>query len=66
MNAVQNGKLLRQLRGSQAVSETAKALNISESSLTKYEYGVRTPRDDLKVRMAEFYNKSVQELFYSN
>ena len=41
-----------------------KTLHISRSSLIKYERGERTPRDNVKKRIAAYFGKTVQELFY--
>lgn len=55
---------LSELRGSMTQVELAKALHISRSSLIKYERGERTPRDSLKKRIAAYFGKTVQEIFY--
>lgn len=55
---------LSELRGSMTQIELAKALHISRSSLIKYEHGERTPRDNIKKRIAAYFGKTVQEIFY--
>ena len=55
---------LSELRGSMTQVELAKALHISRSSLIKCERGERTPRDSLKKRIAAYFGKTVQEIFY--
>lgn len=55
---------LSELRGSITQVELAKTLHISRSSLIKYERGERTPRDNVKKRIAAYFGKTVQELFY--
>ena len=55
---------LSELRGSMTQVELAKALHISRSSLIKYEHGERTPRDNIKKRIATYFGKTVQEIFY--
>lgn len=55
---------LSELRGAMTQNELAKQLNISCSSLRKYERGERIPRDNVKKRIAEYFGKSVQEIFY--
>lgn len=45
-------------------AEAAKELNISYSALQMYESGQRVPRDNIKINMAAYYNKTVSELFY--
>ena len=58
------GKKLIHLRGARTRSEVAKALGISKSALAMYELGNRTPRDEIKLALAEYYGASVQALFY--
>lgn len=55
---------LSELRGSMTQVELAKALHISCSALIKYERGERTPRDNIKKRIAAYFGKTVQEIFY--
>ena len=57
-----NEKLI-ELRGNRSREEVAKALGISVSALSMYEQGNRIPRDEIKIRMAEFYNISLDALF---
>lgn len=59
------GKKLRELRGEIPRAEVAEAVGISISALTMYETGQRIPRDQIKVKLAEFYNTTVQELFFT-
>lgn len=42
----------------------ADAVGISVSALTIYEIGQRVPRDELKVRLANYYGCTVQSLFF--
>ncbi len=58
-------KRLRDLRGDKDADEVAKACGISRSALGMYEIGARIPRDEVKVKLARFYNTSVQEIFFA-
>ena len=58
------GSKLRELRGNQRKRAVAKAVGVSESAYVKYERGERVPRDDDKVRIASYFNKTVQEIFF--
>jgi transcriptional regulator with XRE-family HTH domain len=53
------------LRGSRSQREVSKALGISTSALAMYEGGHRIPRDEIKIKIAEYYNKSVQAIFFT-
>jgi len=57
-----NEKLIA-LRGDRTQEEVAKALGISISALSMYEQGNRVPRDEIKIRMAEYYGISLESLF---
>lgn len=55
---------LVEARGSIPRKAVAEAVQISVSALSMYETGQRVPRDELKVRLAKYYNRTVQELFF--
>ena len=59
------GKRLRKLRGTRTLEEVAKAIGVTKQAVNLYETGWRTPRDELKVKIARFYKKSVQDIFYT-
>jgi len=58
------GETLKKLRGSRTQAEVAKALGISISALSMYENGERIPRDEVKKRVAEYYGRTVQHIFF--
>ena len=51
-------------RGKKKREDVAKAVGVSVSAIAMYENGDRVPRDEIKVRLADYYKKSVQELFF--
>jgi hypothetical protein len=55
---------LTQLRGDRSREEVAKAIGISVSAISMYENGERIPRDSIKIKLAAYFNKSVQEIFF--
>lgn len=57
------GRKLSELRGSRSQSEVADELEISKSALSMYESGERMPRDEVKVKLAKYYNTTVGALF---
>ncbi len=63
--AIAIGKRLIELRGVRTRTGVAKELGIGYSSLCNYENGERIPPDDVKVKIAEYYGVTVQELFYT-
>lgn len=58
------GGRLRDLRGDKTVVSVAEACKISQSALSMYENGERIPRDEIKVRLANYYNRTVQDIFF--
>lgn len=58
------GVRLQKLRGYKSREEVAKAIGVSVSAIAMYENGERIPRDSIKVKFAEYYDKSVQEIFF--
>lgn len=58
------GSKLRQLRGNTSRAEVARACNISVSTLQNYEDGFRIPKDDIKIRLADYYKVKVGDLFF--
>lgn len=55
---------LREARGDTPRKEVCEAVGISVSALMMYENGKRIPRDNIKFKLAKYYNKSIEELFY--
>lgn len=64
MNNKEIGRTLTLLRGKKTLKEVSTDLGISISALTMYENGHRIPRDEIKIKLAQYYNKSVQEIFF--
>lgn len=58
---------LKELRSEKGVTtiEVAKACDISPQAVTMYETGERIPRDEVKIRLAKYYKKSVTSIFYA-
>lgn len=62
------GEKLKALRESLAMTQeqVAQELGISRSALNAYELNLRTPRDDTKVAISQFYKTPVQVIFFDN
>ena len=60
------GLLLKKLRGDKSIEQVANDLGISRSAITMYETEARVPRDEIKVKLADYYNSSVQDIFFAN
>lgn len=59
------GAKLRELRGNKTQQETADAIGITKSALAMYERDERVPRDEVKVRIANYYGVSIVSLFFN-
>ena len=57
-------EVLIKLRGKRSRAEVARDLGITERALQSYELGDRIPRDKVKTRIAEYYKRSVQHIFF--
>ena len=64
MDREQIGKKLRNLRGEKTIQTVSDETGIGWSTLCMYELGQRLPSDDKKVILANYYNTTVQELFF--
>lgn len=56
--------VLKRLRGERSQDEIARQIGITKSSWAMYERGERIPRDEIKIKIANFFGKSVQEIFF--
>lgn len=54
---------LKNLRKGRPMAEVASAVGIGVSSLGMYETGARMPRDEVKLSLAKFYGRSVNDIF---
>lgn len=66
MNSIEIGRRLARLRGDRTQETVAKQLNISVSALSMYERGERIPRDNIKIRIAQFYGEPISEIFFNS
>lgn len=54
------------LRGDKSRKEVAQVLGISVSTLQMYENGERMPRDDIKLKIADYFGLTVEEIFFNS
>lgn len=59
------GQRLRMLRGDKLQQEVAEAVGVSKMAVSAYESGDRVPRDEIKIRLAEYFGESVESIFFS-
>ena len=66
MNREKIGKKLIELRGDKSREQVAVDLGISYPSIVSYENGERVPRDEIKIKIANYYNTSVATIFFNH
>lgn len=59
------GERLRAIRGDTPVAEVAKAVGVTTPAIYQYELGIRMPSDKVKMKLADYYNKTVEEIFFA-
>ena len=57
---------LIKLRGSRTQVEVAQAIGVTPSAYSMYENGERIPRDEIKKRIAEYYKRTVNTIFFAD
>lgn len=65
MNREKIAEKLIELRGERTRTEVAESIGISVSALSMYETGERVPRDEIKIRLAKYYNESIENIFFA-
>lgn len=62
------GKRLRDLRKKRSLTlkEASQELEIAENTLCSYEKGTRHPKAKTMVELANFYNVSIQDIFFKD
>lgn len=65
MDSDKIARILIDLRGNKTRWEVASALGVSVSAIAMYENGARIPRDETKIKIANYYGKSVEEIFFA-
>ena len=64
MDRMRIAQKLRQLRGLKSREEVAIACNVTAQAIAMYETGARIPSDAVKIKLADFFHCTVQELFF--
>lgn len=56
---------LIELRGKKTQKEVADAIGVAQSTYAMYELGQRIPGDEIKIKLAAYYETTVQQIFYA-
>ena len=60
------GQRLRKLRGLRTQEEVANALGVTPMAVSQWENGLRMPNDDMKVKIAAYFKRTVMSIFFNN
>lgn len=58
------GERLKRLRGHKSRAAVANDLGVTSHAIWLWEHGFRTPRDSMKMKLASYYKRSVNRIFY--
>lgn len=58
------GERLKKLRGTKTLAEVGKDLNVTAMAVSNWENGERMPNDDMKVKIAAYYETTVSDIFF--
>jgi transcriptional regulator with XRE-family HTH domain len=64
INAEDIGAKIKKLRGKRTQREVAEAIGVTPMAISQYEQGERVPADNIKIKLAQYFNKSVGEIFF--
>ena len=67
MNKKEIGQKLKDLRMQKNISQIqmSRELGIPQSTIASYERGARVPVDSIKIEIADYFGKSVEEIFFA-
>lgn len=58
------GQRLIKLRGDRSQTKVANDLGVSQNTVASWETGIRIPRDELKMKLSDYYQTTVQAIFF--
>ena len=64
LDAAVIGQKLRILRGDRLPQEVADAVGVSKMAISAYENGDRVPKDEIKVKLAQYFDDTVENIFF--
>ena len=59
------GNRLRELRGDKTQKEVADAVCVTAMAVCQYEAGTRVPSDQVKIALAEYFGRTVENIFFT-
>ena len=65
MDNMKIAERLRKLRGDKSQREVADAVGVTAMAMSLYESGERIPRDEIKIKLAKYYQTTVDAIFFN-
>ena len=65
MDNMKIAERLRKLRGDKSQREVADAVGVTAMAISLYESGERIPRDEIKIKLAKYYQTTVDAIFFN-
>ena len=67
IDSVKIGSRLRKIRTErgESVETLARSIGVSNSAIGMYEGGMRVPRDEIKIKIAEQFDMPVEQIFFA-
>ena len=65
MDSMKIAEKLRKLRGDKSQREVADAVGVTAMAISLYESGERIPKDEIKVKLANYYKTTVDAIFFT-
>ena len=59
------GNRMRELRGDKTQKEVADAVGVTAMAVCQYEAGTRVPSDQVKIALAEYFGRTVENIFFT-
>lgn len=56
---------LKALRGNRTQKEVGDAVGVTAMAISQYEQAERIPSDSIKLRLANYFNESVENIFFT-
>lgn len=66
MDSKKIGERLKKLRGNKTLDTVASDLGVTKMAVSLWERGERVPNDEMKIRIAQYYKRSVSFLFFTD
>ena len=66
MDSKKIGERLKKLRGNKTLDTVAADLGVTKMAVSLWERGERVPNDEMKIRIAQYYKRSVAFLFFTD